>query len=260
MPYADLLTFFHTLADTADVITTQHFRGALHVDSKQAQFDPVTIADRGAEQAMRALIAEKYPKHGIIGEEFGTMNENSDYTWVLDPIDGTRNYIAGIPTWGTLIGLLHMGKPFMGMMSQGFTSERWWGDGATAFYARGKTTTQRLHVREHVMLKEAIVATTSPDVFANTHDLAAFNRLKTHARSARYGNDCYNYISLCMGHTDAVVESGLKIYDIVPLIPIIEGAGGVVTNWHGHAAGDGQIIACASPELLNEIVGVITSS
>lgn len=254
MPHDSMLPFFHKLADAADAITRQNFRAPLAVESKSSLFDPVTLADKGAEEAMRHLIKTEYPAHGIMGEEFGIENPNAEFQWLLDPIDGTRAYITGTPTWGTLIGLMHMNAPFMGMVSQGFTGERWWGDGAMAYYALCGHTKSRLQTSSTHSISKARIATTSPDLFATAEDLAAFNSLNSQVQLCRYGGDCYNYMALAMGQVDAVVESGLKPYDIMPLIPIIEGAGGIVTTWDGKPAQNGgQIIAAANAELHKEM-------
>jgi myo-inositol-1(or 4)-monophosphatase len=208
--------------------------------SRGGAFDPVTEADRAAEVAMRQLIKRSFPTHGIIGEEFGAEREDADYVWVLDPIDGTRAFIAGLPTWGTLIGLNRAGRPVFGMMHQPFTGERFFGDGGSATF-RGPGGERRLHTRRCASLGDAVMATTSPKLFSG-NALRAYDRVESVARLARYGCDCYAYCMLAGGHIDLVVEAGLKPYDIAALIPII---GGVVTTWDGGPAANGGAIVAA---------------
>ena len=191
---------------------------------------------------MRQLIKRTFPSHGIVGEEFGAERADADYVWVLDPIDGTKAFIAGLPTWGTLIGLSRNGRPVYGMMHQPFTGERFSGDGGSARF-HGPGGERILRTRRCASLKEAVLATTSPKLFSG-ESLRAYDRVESVARLARYGCDCYAYCMLAAGHLDLVVESGLKPHDIVALIPIIEGAGGIVTAWDGgSAAGGGSIVA-----------------
>jgi myo-inositol-1(or 4)-monophosphatase len=220
------------------------FRTSIAAEDKSrgGAFDPVTEADRAGEATMRQLIKRSFPTHGIVGEEFGAERADADYVWVLDPIDGTRAFIAGLPTWGTLIGLSRAGRPVFGMMHQPFTGERFFGDGGSATF-RGPGGERRLRTRRCASLAEAVISTTSPKLFSGD-ELSAYDRVESVARLARYGCDCYAYCMLAAGHIDLVVESGLKPYDIVALIPIIEGAGGVVTAWDGSsAAGGGSIVA-----------------
>lgn len=235
----EFIAFAHKLADAADAVTLTWFRKpALSIADKAASdaqpFDPVTQADQAAEAAMRALIAQSYPAHAIVGEEFGrdAALQNAAYQWLLDPIDGTRAFLMGSPLWGTLIGLMAHGAPAIGLMSQPFTGERFWGDGTRAWYARGGDTAP-IRTRGSVALSHAILTSTAPELFAPGHETAAFGRLERTVRLRRFGGDCYGYALLAAGHVDLVVEAGLKPYDIMPLIPIITGAGGVVTDWRG---------------------------
>ena len=245
-----LAAFADRLADAASDSIMPHFRAAASVESKgTAGFDPVTIADRGAETAMRRLINATYPDHGIVGEEHGNENSDAEFVWVLDPIDGTRAFITGLPVWGTLIGLLHEGRPVLGMMAQAFTRERFAGDGARAWYRGPDGHTAALRTRECTALNAASLFTTTPAMF-NGDDRATYDRVEKAVRLARYGCDCYAYCMVAAGHADLVIEAGLKPYDIVALIPIITGAGGRVTDWQGNgAASGGRIVASGDARL-----------
>jgi histidinol phosphatase-like enzyme (inositol monophosphatase family) len=249
MTAVDFAAFVGRLADIASETILPFFRTALSSEDKNAggAFDPVTEADRAAESAMRRLIAETFPNHGIIGEEFGSVRAEADYVWVLDPIDGTKSFIAGMPTWGSLIGLLHLGVPTYGMLVQPFTRERFIGDGAGAVWrgpgSNHKQVERKLAARSCDALARATLLTTSPLLFPE-QKLEAFRRVESNVRLSRYGGDCYAYAMVAAGHADCVIESGLKIYDIAPLIPIIEGAGGIVTTWNGgDASRGGDIVA-----------------
>ncbi len=244
MGLIDFSQFVNELATRSGQAILPFFRSSIAAEDKSrgGDFDPVTEADRAGEVAMRQLIKRTFPTHGIVGEEFGAEREEAEYVWVLDPIDGTRAFIAGLPTWGTLIGLNRRGRPAFGMMHQPFTGERFFGDGGSATY-RGPGGERKLTVRRCASLKDAVISTTSPRLFAGD-ELRAYDRVESVARLARYGTDCYAYCMLAAGQIDLVIESGLKPYDIVALIPIIEGAGGVVTAWNGGpAALGGSIIA-----------------
>lgn len=252
-----LLETAHKLANAASKVTLQHFRGAAAADHKGGSaFDPVTQADRGAEAVMREIIAREFPAHGIAGEEFGVVNEGAGYVWSLDPIDGTRSYILGLPLWGTLIGLQHEGKPILGIMDQPFTGERFWSDEKAAWY-RGPKGLQRCKTRACKELGQAYLAATTPDMFGDGDEIR-FNRLAEAVRMRRFGGDCYLYCMLALGHIDIVAEARLKPFDIVPLIPIVEKAGGVVSQWGGDAA-DGRYIACGDPGLLEPALAALSS-
>jgi histidinol phosphatase-like enzyme (inositol monophosphatase family) len=235
---AELTAFVDVLADAAAKAIMPQFRVPLAVETKgRGSFDPVTAADRAGETAMRALINRTYPHHGIVGEEHGAERADAEYVWVLDPIDGTRAFITGVPVWGILIGLTHQGRPVLGMMYQPFSDERFSGDGAAARYRRGGLATP-LSTRPCPSLAEASLFTTSPRMF-NSHDRQAYDRVEGKARLARYGCDCYAFCMVAAGYADVAIESGLQPYDIVALIPIIEGAGGKVTDWEGNSAAAG---------------------
>jgi histidinol phosphatase-like enzyme (inositol monophosphatase family) len=250
MAVIDLSEFVNELATQSGQAILPFFRSKLATDDKSrgGVFDPVTEADRAGEAAMRQLIKRTFPTHGIVGEEFGSEDEDAEYVWVLDPIDGTRAFIAGLPLWGTLIGLMRQGAPVYGLMHQPFTGEFFFGDGSGASL-RNHHSERRLTTRRCASLGEAIISTTSPKLF-DPPALAAYERVERETRLARYGCDCYAYCMLAAGHIDLVIEAGLKPYDIVALIPIIEGAGGVVTVWDGGpAAGGGSIVAAGDRRL-----------
>jgi myo-inositol-1(or 4)-monophosphatase len=244
MTAIDFSAFLDELATISGETVLPFFRTALSVDNKGGPggFDPVTAADHAAETAMRTLIRRSFPSHGIIGEEYGEERADAEYVWVLDPIDGTKSFISGMPAWGTLIALLRAGEPVYGMMNQPFIRERFSGDGAKAHY-RGPAGARDLRVRACAELAEAVLFTTSP-LLMNDGDRQLFGRVEKTARLSRYGGDCYAYCMLAAGHVDLVIETGLKPYDVLPLVPIIAGAGGVITTWDGGAPnGGGRIIA-----------------
>jgi histidinol phosphatase-like enzyme (inositol monophosphatase family) len=248
-----LAAFLDRLADAACDSIMPHFRAKMTIENKGGgKFDPVTVADRNAEAAMRKLISTNFPDHGIVGEEYGPERENADFVWVLDPIDGTRAFISGLPVWGTLIGLLKEGKPILGMMAQPFTGERFAGDGARAWYS-GPDCARSLSSRPCPTLGDATLFTTTPALF-NPADRAAYDRVEAAVRFARYGTDCYAYCMVAAGHADAVVEAGLQAYDIAPLIPIITGAGGRVTSWDGRSAAAGGRVAASGDPRLHDLV------
>ena len=232
MTAVDFTSFVDQLATASGDTILPFFRTALAVENKKtAGFDPVTAADRAAENAMRALIRKHFPAHGILGEEYESENPDAEYVWVLDPIDGTKSFIAGMVAWGTLIGLCRLGEPVYGMMHQPFTRERFFGDGGAARY-RGPAGNRDLRVRTCDSLKDAVMFTTSP-LLMNEADRARFKLVEDKVKLSRYGGDCYAYCMLAAGQIDLIVETELKTHDIVALIPIINGAGGIVTTWEG---------------------------
>ncbi len=256
----DLEAFFETLAEASGRAILPYFRIGAGTDNKAGQgaFDPVTEGDRAGERAIRALIEARFPDHAIRGEEYGLSNAGASHEWIIDPIDGTRGFICGLPTWGTLIGLMRDGEAAFGMMNQPFTRERFMGDSRTAWLvdAAGRTP---LRARRGRRLGDALLATTSPAIIAGA-DGEAYRRLEARVRLARYGTDCYAYAMLAAGQIDLVCETGLEAYDIMPLIPIIEGAGGVVTTWDGGRAHDGgRILAAGSRELHAEAMSALAA-
>lgn len=238
-------------ADIAAAITLPRFRTGLAVDNKLAQgFDPVTEADREAERAIRELIGKRFPDHAIIGEEWDDKVADSPFTWIIDPIDGTRAFVTGVPVWGTLIGLMHEGRALAGLMAQPFTGEVYLSLPGAASYHRG-TQSAPLQTSAVTEIAKAKLTTTSPDMFVGEAALAdPWGRISRAALTVRYGLDCYGYCLLAAGHLDLVVEARLKDVDIAPLIPLIVNAGGVVTTWTGEPAeAGGTCVAAATPEL-----------
>ena len=253
----DFIPFVEDLAKVSGEAILPFFRTAIGAQDKSrgGVFDPVTEADRAAEMAMRGMINAAFPDHGIIGEEFGAQREGAEYVWVLDPIDGTKSFIAGMPVWGTLIGLQHNGRPCYGMMHQPFTREHFYGDGTSASWRgaglKGTQVERRLHTRDCGELAEATLMTTHPALLG-AEGLDPFRRVEAKVRLSRYGGDCYAYCMLAAGHVDIVIESGLKPYDVVALVPIIEGAGGVITTWRGDSAANGGAIIAAGDRRLHD--------
>ncbi len=235
------------LADAAGAIIRGHFRRKLAVDDKSDR-TPVTMADRDAEAAMRRLIEKRFPEHGIIGEEHGTLRGEAESLWVLDPIDGTKSFISGIPLFGTLIALTRRGRPVLGIIDQPILRERWLG-------AAGRPTTlngARAAVRACPALDGASLYCTAPELMFRGADAAGFARLGQAVKLVRAGADCYAYAQLASGFIDLVVEGQLKPYDFCALVPVIEGAGGAITDWQGRAldlGSDGRVIACGDPSL-----------
>lgn len=254
------IAFFHSLADAAERETLPRFRsrGELNIGTKPKEgfrFDPVTDADREAERAIRALITARYPEHSVMGEEFGTTG-SGPIQWVLDPVDGTRPFLCGLPVWGTLIGLLRDGRATMGMMSQPFTGERFWADAMDARYS-GPRGEYRLATRKDVALDQAILHTTSPEPIAR-HPQVRFEHLAERVLMTRYGGECYAMAMLAAGQIDICVEYSLQPYDIAALIPIVERAGGVVSTLSGgRAEGGGHVLACGCPRLHEEALEIL---
>ncbi len=246
-----LASFACVLADLARPMALEHFRQNIAVEHK-ADLSPVTYADRSIEAAMRALIEKTYPGHGILGEEHGTSNIDSAHVWVLDPIDGTKSFVTGMPTFGTLIALLEDGRPTLGVISIPPTGELWIGrDGEATLFNR-----VACHASACARLADALIYTTSPDNF-DAAGLEMFDRISNRAAMRRYGGDCYCYGLLASGHIDAVMEMNLQPYDFMALVPVIEGAGGVISDWQGqalHLGSDGYVVAAATPDLHAEIL------
>ncbi len=253
----ELLAFAHTLADASAAAIRPHFRKAIKVDNKAGgrDFDPVTAADKGAERVIAKVIAVQYPDHAIVGEEYGAQagaaGTPQRYRWIIDPIDGTRAFIMGSPLWGTLIGLMDGATPLLGLMDQPFTGERVWADTRSAHWRTADGRQRKLKTRPCASLGDAIFSTTHPDLFAAGPEADGFQRIKGAVRMTRYGGDCYAYCQLAAGWVDLVVEAGLKAHDIMPLLPILERAGAVVTTWDGGPATDGGRIVAAGDARLH---------
>ena len=244
------------LADAAGAAIRPWFRARFDIETKSDD-SPVTAADRAAEAAMRAIVEAERPADGIIGEEYGRVRESAARQWVFDPIDGTRAFIAGRPLFGTLIALLEDGVPKLGIIDQPIIGDRWLG-------AAGRPTLfndTAARVRACAGVARAHLATTSPYLFRAGDDLARFERLRPKARDALYGGDCHNYGLLASGHLDLVVEAGLQLYDFAALVPVVEGAGGVMTDWRGKPLGidsGGQVIAAGDRRVLDEALQALS--
>lgn len=247
----ELVDFAVRLGDAAADAILPHFRSGAAVENKatKSAFDPVTEADRAGERAIRALIAEHYPHHGVRGEELPDHAGTGPFTWVLDPIDGTRAFITGMPVWSTLIGLLHDGAPLLGIMNQPFVEERFVGSPQGAF-VENRLGRKALQVRRTTELSEAFIAVTYPGPAISSDTYRRYLALEERTKEARRGGDAYSYCLLAAGHVDLALDARMDDYDIVALIPIIENAGGIVTTWTGESAvGGGNILAAATPEL-----------
>ncbi|WP_269532370.1 histidinol-phosphatase [Chitinimonas sp. BJYL2] len=243
---AQFLPLAHRLADAARAAILPHYRSGVVIDDK-ADASPVTLADRGAEQAMRALIEAACPEHGIIGEEFGRVRDDAEWVWVLDPVDGTKSFIVGRPTFCTLIGLLHHGKPVLGIIDQPVLGERWVG-------VQGQPTTLNgASVRTSGLaeLAQARLGSTGPQYLPGEAGVR-FNALQSQCRFTVWGGDAYAYALLASGGYDLVVESGLKLHDFAALVPVVQGAGGLMTDWQGGELdkdSDGSVLVAANPVL-----------
>jgi myo-inositol-1(or 4)-monophosphatase len=252
----ELIAFANELADAAGNVIRPWFRVRLDVVDKgtgRAGYDPVTEADREGEAAMRRLIAERYPTHGVIGEEHGEEKGADPYIWVLDPIDGTRAFICGQSQWGILIALNDGKKPVIGILDQPITKERWIG-------ANGETLLggEKLQTRKCESLANAILTTTHPTGYFTPEEQRAFNQLGDRAKMTRFGGDCYAYGLLAMGFIDVIVEASLKPWDVQALIPIVENAGGQMTSWTGgDAQHGGRVIATGDARVHAEALEIL---
>ena len=232
------------LAETARAVIRPYFRQPIDVTQKADQ-SPVTIADREAEKAMRALIAEAYPAHGMVGEEHGAERSDAEYVWVLDPIDGTKRFISGHPQFGTLIGLLRGGEPILGVIDMPIMDERWVGGAGRPTTHSDVNGTRSARVRPCADVDHAVLYATSPHMFPGD-DFLAFERVRRRAKQPMYGGECYGYGLLASGFVDLVVEATMGVYDYLPLVPVITGAGGVITDWQGaplDLGSDGRVVA-----------------
>lgn len=255
---AQIIRTAHEMADVARAAILPLFRSAeLVADNKRpADFDPVTQADRAAETAMREVLARQRPQDAILGEEFGRSSGTSGLTWILDPIDGTRAFLCGAPSWGVLIGLSDGQGVRYGLIDQPYTGERFEGGFGRA-QLTGPMGQRDLRVRGDVALDRAILMTTFPEV-GDAAEHAAFRRVADRVRLTRYGLDCYAYALLALGQIDLVVEAGLQPYDIAGPLAVVEAAGGIVTNWQGGPATQGgQVIAAASASLHHEALALL---
>ncbi|WP_174242014.1 histidinol-phosphatase [Teichococcus oryzae] len=253
----DLIAAAEAAADAAGAVIRPLFRSSLLVEAK-GDASPVTEADRAAERTIRALLAERFPDHGVIGEEYGEERAGAEFVWVVDPIDGTRAFVTGRPVFGTLIGLMRHGRPVLGLIDQPATGERWIGAAGEGLRFRspmGGTP----HTRRCAALAEAELSCTSHEMFTPA-EAPRFARLKQSCRRVTWGGDCYAYGLLALGLVDIVVESDLKPWDWVALAPVVEAAGGAMTDWQGQPLrldGPGQVIAVGDPALLPEAVALL---
>ena len=251
------IAFAEQLADAAAQETLRHFRQLIAIEDKAGggRMDPVTEADRGAETAIRQMITKHFPSHGIVGEEFENKPADSAYEWVLDPIDGTRSFVTGVPLWGTLICLQKDGVPLIGLIDQPYIGERFIGGatksgGAGKAWLNAKGATMTLATSGCEELCKASLGTTTSEVFVTNAEKDAFSLASKDVRMLRFGGDCYLYAMLAAGHLDLVIEASLKPFDVAALVPIVESAGGVITQWSGEPAHlGGRIVAAATPAL-----------
>lgn len=255
--YREFEGLAHRLADRAGEIQRRYFRTPVSIDTKD-DASPVTIADREAEAVMRELIAACYPKHGILGEEHGRERVDAEFVWVLDPIDGTKSFITGRPLFGTLIALAHRGRPVLGIIDQSILRERWIGVAGAGSAWNGRP----IRVRACPRIEDAVLFATSPGMFRAGPENDGFARVQSRVRLPMYGGDCYAYGLLAMGFADLVVEASLQPYDFMALVPVIEGAGGVVGDWQGEPLGigsAGQVVAAGDARVHAEALRLLAS-
>jgi myo-inositol-1(or 4)-monophosphatase len=254
----ELTAFALELAAASAECILPYFRKSHRVDVKPGEvWDPVTEADRAGEAAIRRLIEERFPDHGILGEEYGVKEGRSGFTWILDPIDGTRAFICGMPTWATLIGLTVDGSPSLGIMHQPFVGETFFANPEGAWNTYRDDTT-KLSVRPTRSFEEATLTTTAPELYRTAAEKVALQRMTAAARLTRYGGDAYFFCLLAAGQIDVAMDARMEIYDIAPLIPIIRGAGGVVSTWSGgDPSQGGNVVAASSPSLLEQALGIL---
>lgn len=251
----DFLPFAEQLATLSGEIVRRYYRKEIPFDVK-ADSSPVTLADREIENNIRAMIRSTHPSHGIIGEEYEPHNPDSEFVWMIDPIDGTKSFMVGRPIFGTLISLLHYNEPVIGIIDQPILGERWTG-------VKGYATTlnyEPIRTRTCPDLAHAVLCTTSPCLFPQP-DLPAFQKLRDGAQYTVYGGDCYSYGLLARGSVDVIIESGLKPYDFCALKPIVEGAGGMFTDWQGQSISlhsDGRVLATGDKSLHNTLLASIS--
>lgn len=253
--WAEYANFASQMAMSAAAVSQSYFRRPIEVMHKQDS-SPVTIADRETERHMRQMIEAAYPEHGILGEEHGEERMGNGLIWILDPIDGTKSYILGIPLYGTLIALTWKAEAKVGVISMPALGETWIGVAGEGCYFNGV----KCHVGNCVSLEEATVLTTSPDAFSGT-DLVKFDNVSKRARLRRFGGDCYMYGTIASGYADLAIEVGLQPYDFMALVPVIEEAGGVITDWEGQPLtirSEGKVVAAATPELHAQALALLS--
>ena len=258
----ELIDLANRLADTSGNVIRPLFRQRIDVAHKQGMriFDPVTEADKGAERAIRDALARERPDDGILGEEYGEKNGTSGYRWVLDPVDGTRAFITGRHEWGSLIALEKDGKPVLGILDQPVLGERFVGvNGRSHLIQAGKAS--RLEVRSCASLSDAILCATDPGAYFSKDQLSAFSRVDSATKMTRYGGDCYLFAALALGFVDVVIEANFHAWDVAALIPLVEGAGGIITSWDGGDSRDGKtILACGDSRVHEEAIKLLKNS
>ncbi|HKD46708.1 MAG TPA: histidinol-phosphatase [Rhizomicrobium sp.] len=255
----ELIALAHQLADSSGQVIRPLFRQRIDVAHKEGKrdFDPVTEADRGAEQAIRELLERERPEDGVLGEEFGERKGSSGYRWVLDPVDGTRAFITGRHEWGSLIALERDGKPILGLLDQPVLGERFIGVNGAAHLIQAHKASP-LKVRACVSLKDAVLCATDPGAYFSREQLSAFSRVERAVKMTRYGGDCYLFAALALGFVDVVIEAGFHEWDVAALIPLVEGAGGTITDWHGGSALSGKtILASGDARVHREAMGLL---
>lgn len=252
----ELLDFAIKIAREAGDIALKYFRTDIEMIDKPEKdfYDPVTLADREIESCLRARIRQYYPGHTIIGEEEGVTPGDADFTWFIDPIDGTRGFVAGLPVWGILLGVMRDGQSIIGVMHQPFIKETYIGSNAGAFLLNSAGE-KRLFCNSTDTIADAIMCNTHLAMFRSSNEMDIFRDLVDSCRFSRFGTDCYGYSQLAMGFVDFVLESSLELYDIIPLIPIVEAAGGVITDWDGNPiVTAGNVLASANAILHRELL------
>jgi len=248
----DYIDFAVEAMAKAGDISLRYFRTELEVENKakKRKYDPVTRADREVETFLRDCIRQRFPEHAIVGEEYGSTQGSSTRSWLIDPIDGTRGFLCGTPMWGILLGLMDGDRCVAGFVRQPFVDETYAGGGGNGFVLENGGRRLPLRTRGTSAIADAIVCCTHPNMFRTDSEREAFARVEAACRFTRFGTDCYGYCLLARGFVDLVIESDLEAYDIVPIIPIVEAAGGVVTDWKGGPAiRGGAVIAAANPAL-----------
>ncbi len=251
------IPFAEQLANASGEVVRRYFRQRYELELKP-DATPVTQADKESERAMRAMIRNTFPDHGVMGEEFGDQNVDAEYVWIIDPIDGTKSFIIGRPIFGTLIALTHKGKPVLGIIDQPILGERWVGVNGHQTYFNNRDA----QVRACPYLQDAVMCTTSPHLFSR-EETKVYNDVRKQVHDTIYGGDCYNYGLLASGTVDVVIEASLKPHDYCAFVPIIENAGGVVTDWQGNpltlSSSDGRVLACGDKKLHQKILKILAA-
>lgn len=249
--------FAHHLADIAGSLVLKYFRQPLSVQEKEDS-TPVTVADRTCEQLIRDELRHHFPDDGVVGEEFGKENEHAEFVWVIDPIDGTKSFIAGLPLFGVLIALLHQGKPLLGIIDQPYLKERWFGFCQEATLYNGFVVKTRCC---KALSNAVLFSSADETMFADHDDKRRFNNLCKQIKTTRFSTDCYGYAMLSSGYGDIVCEADMKLYDYAALFPIVCGAGGVMTDWDANALfqekDSGHVLALGDPSMLETVKDIL---